>query len=199
MSARIFMGMVIFSLPLGACTHETQLSGDGRTVLVGTADAPPELEEIGEVEVTHGDDDCGGFQGSYAVATTLLRNRAADMGASYVKVLETRPPTRDDDCARNDWMIRGLAYRGTWPGGSTTANQTPEPATSGDETPPAPATSDDVPAAPAARPPAAPATSGDETVTPATSDAAATGDDTSAPSGEAADEPAAAGDETAPP
>ncbi len=152
---------VLATLLLGGCLKELELSDDGRSVKTGRYDPPSSLEEIGRVEASHGSDECGGSRGSYVVAENLLRNRAAEMGASYVKIVETDRPHTDDECVHNKWTIRGVAYRGELErvppptaGGEDLASPPPGDDETPDPTPAPPPTTDDV-----APPPAATSTS----------------------------------------
>src|SRR5690606_16748028 len=90
------------------------LTDGGRAIQTGTRDATHGLEEVGPIEVSNGSG-CGGFgrKGSYEGAYAMLRNRAAEMGATYVKITQQEAPYADGSCMHNEFTIRGIAYRAT--------------------------------------------------------------------------------------
>lgn len=82
-------------------------------VRVGTLEPGYSFEELGPISATHGRG-CGlyGYQGSYEGAYELLRQRAASMGADYVRILRmTEPHLASANCYDNRYTIAGTAYR----------------------------------------------------------------------------------------
>lgn len=86
---------------------------EGLAVDIGEDDAPRGLYEIGPIEVQHGRG-CGmyGRRGTYEGAYALLRNEAARMGATYVKITEQIGPHGVEGCFVNGFVIRGILYGG---------------------------------------------------------------------------------------
>ena len=85
-----------------------------------TGPQPPgaAYEEAGAITATHGGG-CGlyGWRGNYEGAYTLLRNKAAQLGADYVQILRLTGPHMEGICAQKGFVIDGIAYRA----GSTTS------------------------------------------------------------------------------
>ena len=101
------------SLVIGCGASVPQATPGASAVTTGTDDPAAGLVEIGPIEASHGSG-CGAFGagGSYEGAYRVLRNRAAEMGATYVKILSEEPPHAAGGCFVNAYVIRGLAYRG---------------------------------------------------------------------------------------
>lgn len=83
-----------------ACASSVELSEGAKKVKLGTAEPAANCEELGTVEgsgreVWPGD-------GTIASAENDLRNKAADMGANYVRVVDTLP---------ENYSMSGAAYR----------------------------------------------------------------------------------------
>jgi hypothetical protein len=91
---------------------QVKLTPQAANVRTGKDDPPAELVEAGPVEATHGSG-CGGFGkvGTYEGAYTLLRNKAASLGATYVRITTITEPHPEGDCYSDAFVIRGIAYR----------------------------------------------------------------------------------------
>ena len=106
-------GIVLLAPPV-------EVSSDGWSVRTGTGDAPSGMDEIGPIEVTHGDD-CHDSEhrgkvkrrGTFGSAYALLRNEAAQWGASYVQILQIVGPHSSVGCHDERFVIRGLAFEDT--------------------------------------------------------------------------------------
>jgi hypothetical protein len=121
---------------LSACQATAEMPAlSPRASAVGVDQAPPApgSRELGPVLGEHGVG-CGftGKKGSYAGAEAVLRDRTADMGGDYARVLEVEPPTHTTDCMGNRWVIHAVAYRSPFaPSGVPavpSAPSAPEPA-----------------------------------------------------------------------
>lgn len=75
------------------------------------ADAPPGSHAIANVEAIDGGG-CGmlGVIGNYAGALRAVKNKAIDMGANYVKIVEVIEPHNVAGCYDKAFTIRGVAY-----------------------------------------------------------------------------------------
>jgi hypothetical protein len=96
-------------------SEEAQLSGaraDVPGVTIGDAAPGDGWESLGEISATSGDG-CGpiGNRGTEAGARYRLKQQAAALGASYVRVLDVEKPQSGNLCVRNTYTIRGEAYR----------------------------------------------------------------------------------------
>lgn len=81
-------------------------------VTADKAAPPPGSHELGPVEITDGGG-CGalGVTGSYEGALRALRNKAATMGANYLKLGEGVGPHEALGCYDKGYTLRGVAYR----------------------------------------------------------------------------------------
>lgn len=101
--------------PLTACggvAANTQLVPGAAEVRTGKSDPPEGFVEIGPIEAVHGTG-CGAFGklGTYEGAYSVLRNKAAEMGATYVRINTMTEPHSEASCYNNTFVIRGTAYR----------------------------------------------------------------------------------------
>lgn len=96
----------------GVPASSAVLSPMGQTVRVGRSDAEAACVELGPVETTHGSG-CGMFgrQGTYEDAYVLFRNRAAELGANYLRLDQQVPPHSESGCYNQEFTIRGVAFR----------------------------------------------------------------------------------------
>jgi hypothetical protein len=70
------------------------------------------MVEVGPISASHGGvcihgAPVGTFEGAY----TLLKNRAVEMGATYVQILDQVEPVRSGPACSFRYVIRGVAYR----------------------------------------------------------------------------------------
>jgi hypothetical protein len=81
-------------------------------VRTGKSDPPEGFVEIGPIEAVHGNG-CGGFGklGTYEDASNILRNKAVQMGATYVRINTITEPHSEPGCYEDTFVIRGTAYR----------------------------------------------------------------------------------------
>lgn len=84
----------------------------GEIVKVGTDNPIASMKEIGPIEAIDGSG-YGGFGslGSYAGAYNKLKNKGGEMGATYIKIIQTKEPHADGTAYDNRFVIRGLAYK----------------------------------------------------------------------------------------
>jgi hypothetical protein len=133
---------------LAACGAKAPAhSGPGRSVVLSEDSAPSGYVEVQNVSAKSGKG-CGVFGdvGSREAAEQLLRDAAAKLGASYVRVTSVESPRPNHQCIEHEYSISGVAYR------SPAAAEPVPPASSS----PAVAAAAAASAAPAATPPASP-------------------------------------------
>jgi hypothetical protein len=114
MSYRLFvLAFAAFvSLASASTADPVRLAPGAEAVRIGTADPPFGMVELGPIEVSHGSG-CGalGETGTYAGAYGRMKNAAARIGATYVKLVESIPPHGEPGCAVNAYVMRGIAFR----------------------------------------------------------------------------------------
>jgi hypothetical protein len=118
-------------LLLAGCTAaHVAVAPDASGVRVGTQPPGSAHEQLGAVTAKHGGG-CGlyGTRGDYEGAYTLLRNKAAQLGADYVQIIKVTEPRLEGICMNQSYVLDGMAYRITGPppvvGASTPPAQTP--------------------------------------------------------------------------
>jgi hypothetical protein len=110
--------LLISSLVVGALTAcggvaaRIDLVPGAADVRTGKADPPERFIEIGPIEAVHGSG-CGRFGklGTYEGAYNMLRNKAAQIGATYVRIDTITEPHSEPGCYDDTFVIRGTAYR----------------------------------------------------------------------------------------
>lgn len=96
----------------GCLASVPSVSSRGNSVRTGRGDPGPDYMELGSITATHGSG-CGGFgaKGSYDGAYALMRNRASERGANYVRIDFESAPHSTPSCFDNEYVLRGVAYR----------------------------------------------------------------------------------------
>lgn len=105
--------LVIASLLLAGCTAaQVAVAPDAARIQVGTQPPRGLYEQLGAITAKHGGG-CGvyGTRGDYEGAYTILRNKAAQLGADYVQVLRVTEPRLEGFCMNQSYVIDGIAYR----------------------------------------------------------------------------------------
>lgn len=104
--------LVACALFLGCSTAPRPLLPGAEAVRIGHDNPPEGMEEIGPIEGVDGHG-CGGFgkKGGYENAVIALKNQALSMGVSYVQIMLITEPHLDGGCYRNQFKIRGIAYK----------------------------------------------------------------------------------------
>ena len=97
---------------MGCAAAIPELTADAERVRIQKGDAPRGYAEIGPVSAIHGSG-CGGFgeRGSYEGAYAVLKNRAAELRADFVRIDVAVEPHPTPQCFVNEYAIRGVAYR----------------------------------------------------------------------------------------
>lgn len=105
--------VVLSALLLTSCAAAMiNLTPDGGHVRTGKNDPGPGEVEIGPVAGSQGGG-CGGFGtiGTYKGAYNDLRNKAARMGANYVRIDLVQPPHAGGGCAVDKYLLNGVAFK----------------------------------------------------------------------------------------
>ena len=106
--------IVIFCLLIIGCAHNQLivLTSSGSKVEVGKRDPDPGLEEVGPIAVSSGRG-CGrmGVLGTYEASYYLLKNRAAELGMTYVQIMDMVEPHDGQICYDNKFTIRGRGFK----------------------------------------------------------------------------------------
>ena len=107
-----FSAFILLVFLSGCAATLPPLSPAAERLVVGRNDPTDGHQEIGLIEAVHGRG-CGGFgvKGSYEGAYRELRNQAAEMGATYVQILMMTEPHLEGGCYRNQFILRGRAFR----------------------------------------------------------------------------------------
>ena len=111
---RVFAILLAVGLLAGCTASEVKVSQGSANVNVGTNSPGPGFSQIGPITAKHGGG-CGlyGSQGDYQGAMTILRNKAAAMGADYVQVLSQEGEHMTGICLDRAYVIDGFAYKKT--------------------------------------------------------------------------------------
>lgn len=113
MDGRLHGALLLVTLLLGGCAAaEVAVAPAALDARTGSEPPIEPYQEMGAITASHGDG-CGGFgtRGNYEGAYTLLRNKAATLGADYVRILRITEPHPVGVCFRNEYTIDGIAYR----------------------------------------------------------------------------------------
>jgi hypothetical protein len=107
-----FLATIVIFAMAGCGASTQQLTPAGQQVQVTKAEPPPGCMEVGPVEAKSGGG-CGiyGAKGTYEDAYNILRNKAAQMGATHVRMDAQVPPHNEGGCYNLAFVIRGVAYR----------------------------------------------------------------------------------------
>lgn len=107
------VGLLVLVLGAAGCTAgKVATLPDTSRVRVGSQPPGGLNEQLGAITAKHGGG-CGlyGARGSYEGAFTLLRNKAAELGADYVQILRVTEPRMEGICLSQAFVIDGMAYR----------------------------------------------------------------------------------------
>ncbi len=110
-------GLLLVAIVAAGCAAaEIVIAPDASRVRTGSQPPAGAYEQLGAVTAQHGGG-CGmyGTGGNYEGAFTLLRNKAAKLGADYVQILRITPPHFEGICHSRAFVIDGMAYRITQP------------------------------------------------------------------------------------
>lgn len=105
--------IIVASLLLGGCTaSEVRTSPSSMHVQVGSSSPGAGYVQIGPITAIHGGG-CGlyGSEGNYEGAMTILRNKAAAMGADYVQILSQEGEHMTGMCLDRAYTISGYAFK----------------------------------------------------------------------------------------
>jgi hypothetical protein len=107
----LLLAIALFSLDCRPKPDISNTPDRSEEVDAQKADPPAGAREIGPVEVTDGGG-CGalGMTGTENGALRALRNKAATMGANYVKLTTSEPPHETAGCFDKGYTMRGIAY-----------------------------------------------------------------------------------------
>lgn len=88
------------------------LGPQSQQVRVEDRDPPPGATPLGPVYATHGQGcSFSGDQGTREGATALLKQRAAERGANFVKVTKVTEPYSGHDCVHREFKMEGQSFR----------------------------------------------------------------------------------------
>jgi hypothetical protein len=109
--SKVALIVLCFVVVVGCAADAVQLTPQGSKVEISTRDPNPGLREIGPISATHGFG-CGrmGTQGNFEGAYNLLKNRAAELGATHVQIMTQTEPHFEGQCYDNNYTIRGRAF-----------------------------------------------------------------------------------------
>jgi hypothetical protein len=96
----------------GCAAAQVAPTPDASRVTIGTSPPQGPYEQLGTITATHGGG-CGlyGARGSLEGAYTILRNKAAQLGADYVQILRLSEPHVVPGCSVQAFVLDGLAYK----------------------------------------------------------------------------------------
>jgi hypothetical protein len=96
----------------GCSAAQVSTAPDASRIRIGTQPPGGSHEQLGAITAKHGGG-CGlyGTRGDYEGAYTILRNKAAQIGADYVQVVRVIEPHMEGICMNQAYVIDGLAYR----------------------------------------------------------------------------------------
>ena len=100
-------------LALSGCTaSQVKISPESLAVQFGTNPPSGDAIQIAPVTARHGGG-CGlyGAEGNFEGAATILRNKAASMGANYVQIIRQQGEHMTGICLDRGYTIDGMAYR----------------------------------------------------------------------------------------
>jgi hypothetical protein len=111
---RVFATLLAVGLLAGCTASEIKMSPSSASVNVGSNSPGSGFTQLGPITAKHGGG-CGlyGSQGDYQGAMTLLRNKAAAMGADYVQILSQEGEHMTGICLDRAYVIDGFAYKKT--------------------------------------------------------------------------------------
>lgn len=104
--------LVVVTLLAGCAASQVSIAPDAVQVKTGSRPPAGQFEQLGVITAKHGGG-CGlyGQGGDLEGAYTILRNRAAQMGADYVQILRVTGPHMEGICHDRAFVIDGLAYK----------------------------------------------------------------------------------------
>lgn len=110
--ARTFGLVVLTLVGAGCAATEVVIAPDAPRVRTGTQPPIGAFEQLGALTAQHGGG-CGlyGTRGNYEGAYTILRNKAAKLGADYVQILRVTEPRLEGICMNQAFVIDGMAYK----------------------------------------------------------------------------------------
>lgn len=111
-SSDTFVLLFVAIAAAGCAAAEVAVVPDASRVRVGSQLPVGVYEQLGAVTAQHGGG-CGlyGTRGNYEGAFTLLRNKAANLGADYVQILRVTEPHLEGICMNQAFVIDGIAYK----------------------------------------------------------------------------------------
>jgi len=113
MKRPVFCGLLVLLLLAGCTAAHVAVEPSAGTVTGGTQSPPSgAYAQLGAITATHGGG-CGlyGSRGTYEGAFTILRNKAAAIGADYVQIIKVTEPRMEGVCMRQAYTLDGIAYR----------------------------------------------------------------------------------------
>jgi hypothetical protein len=109
----VYIALSLVFVLLTSCTAaQVAVAPDSSRIKTGTQPPNARYEELGAITATHGGG-CGlyGTAGNYEGAYSIIRNKAAQLGADYVHLLRVTGPHMQGICAYKGYTIDGMAYR----------------------------------------------------------------------------------------
>jgi hypothetical protein len=113
----------------GCSSQVAPPSVPGASAVVLSEASPPEgFVQLQQLSVQSGQG-CGvlGDRGSRADAEAKLRDAAAKLGASFVRITEVREPQPNHQCVEREYKLSGVAYRKAAPASPPVASASPAP------------------------------------------------------------------------
>ncbi len=104
--------LLVVTLLAGCAASQVAIAPDAARVKTGSQPPVGQFEQLGVITAKHGGG-CGlyGVGGDLEGAYTILRNRAAQLGADYVQILRVTGPHMEGICHDRAFVIDGLAYK----------------------------------------------------------------------------------------
>ena len=124
---RVILLAIVFVLT-GCTASQVKINPESLNVQIGTTPPMGEAIQIAPLTARHGGG-CGlyGAEGNFEGALTILRNKAANIGANYVQIIRQQGEHMTGMCLDRGYTVDGMAYRVELPSESNQSQQMTKP------------------------------------------------------------------------